>query len=147
MLALNNAYARETSFLTPAVWRRMVDRAFAATCIGGSAALLITFDQDADYDSPNFEWFCERLPRFVYVDRIVVDPDRRGSGLARRLYDDLFRRVRLAGHDTVVCEVNVDPPNPGSDAFHERMGFAELGRAVLPSNGKTVRYLAKSLGP
>jgi uncharacterized protein len=36
---------------------------------------MLAFDQDADYDSPNFLWFRERLARFVYADRVVV---RRG---------------------------------------------------------------------
>lgn len=145
LLALNNAHARETSFLTPEKWQALIAGAFAATCIGDSAALLIAFDQDAQYDSPNFKWFGGRLSRFVYVDRIVVAASHRGGGLAKLLYRDLFRRASEAGYDTVVCEVNVSPPNPGSDAFHDRMGFTELGRATLPGNKKTVRYLAKQL--
>jgi predicted GNAT superfamily acetyltransferase len=43
-----------------------------------------------------------------------------------------------AGHDRVVCEVNVDPPNPTSRAFHLRMGFGEVGHATLPGGTKTV---------
>jgi hypothetical protein len=41
------------------------------------------------------------------------------------------------------CEVNSDPPNPASDAFHERLGFAEVGRAALPGGTKLVRYLSR----
>ena len=136
LLTLNNAHARETSFLTPEKWRPLINGAFAATCISGPAALLIAFDQDADYDSPNFKWFCARLSRFVYVDRIIVAAGHRGGGLAKFMYRDLFRRMRDAGHERVVCEVNVSPPNPGSDAFHEKMGFSEMGRAVLPGGGR-----------
>jgi len=145
LLALNNANAMETSFLTPQKWASMVDTAYAATCIGDAAAFLIAFDQRAAYDSVNFLWFRERLPRFVYVDRIVVSADHRGAGLARSMYEDLFERARGSGHDTVVCEVNAEPPNPVSDAFHARMGFAETGSAVLSDNDKTVRYFAKHL--
>ena len=65
-----------------------------ATCalslVGVADALLLTFDQAADYDSPNFLWFRERYPAFVYVDRVVVADSARGRGLARALYDDLF---------------------------------------------------------
>ena len=57
----------------------------------------------------------------------------------------VFERARAARHDRVVCEVNLVPPNPGSDAFHDRMGFAEVGRATLGGAGKTVRYLEKLL--
>ena len=57
------------------------------------------------------------------------------------LYRALFQHSREADHDWVVCEVNIDPPNPGSDAFHEKMGFVEVGRTKLADRDKTVRYL------
>ena len=145
LLDLNNAHARETSLLTPAEWHNLVREAFSATCVGGPAALLIAFDQDADYHSPNFKWFQDRRPRFVYIDRIIVAGTHRGKGLAGDLYRDLFERARAVRHDRVVCEVNLVPPNRGSDAFHDRMGFAEVGRATLGGAGKTVRYLEKLL--
>ena len=144
-LALNNAHATELSFLEPARFARLVRGAFLARRIGDIDALLLAFDQDADYDSPNFLWFRERYLRFVYVDRIVVAPESRGRSLARQLYDDLFENARHRGHDQVVCEVNTQPPNPASDAFHARLGFAEVGRAVLPGGDKAVRYLRRAL--
>lgn len=141
---LNNANARETSFLAAADWRALVTGAFAATCVADAAALLITFDQDADYQSPNFKWFQARRNRFVYVDRIVVSDRYRGRGLAALLYRDLFEKASAAEHERVVCEVNLDPPNPGSDAFHDKMGFAEVGRAAISAE-KSVRYYEKLL--
>ena len=143
-LALNNAHARELSWLEPDRFAELVDRAFLARRIG-SAAFLLAFDQDADYDSPNFLWFRERLARFVYVDRIVVAPQARGRGHARELYDDLFAKARQAGHDQIVCEINVEPPNPGSDAFHAALGFHEIGAAAIHDGRKTVRYLRRAL--
>ncbi len=144
MLALNNVHAEQTSLLDAGRLDRMLDAAFLVDVVGGLDAFLIAFDQDAAYDSPNFLWLRARHPRFVYVDRIVTAPAARGRGHAARLYGNLFARARAAGHDQVLCEVNRDPPNPGSDAFHARMGFGEIGRAVLPS-GKTVRYLRRAL--
>ena len=105
----------------------------------------MAFDQGADYDSPNYLWFRARHSRFVYVDRIVVDPAMRKRGLAQLLYADLFRCAAGAGHDRIVCEVNSDPPNPGSDAFHEALGFVEVGHAAIHGGAKTVRYLSRSL--
>lgn len=144
-LALNNAHATELSFLDPPRFARLVQGAFLARRIGNTEAVLIAFDQDADYDSPNFLWFRERYRRFVYVDRVVVAPAHRGRRLARRLYDDLFEHARQRGHDQIVCEVNTEPPNPASDAFHARSGFVEVGRAVLPGGAKAVRYLRRAL--
>ncbi len=60
------------------------------------------------------------------------------------LYETLFERARAAGQEQVVCEVNADPPNPASDAFHAALGFVEVGSAPLAS-GKTVRYFQRML--
>ena len=143
-LNLNAALEVELSPLTGDRLLELVDRAFHARVVEPDRALLIAFDQDADYDSPNFLWFRARNGRFVYVDRIAVAPSARGAGLARALYEDLFEAARMAGHTDIACEVNSDPPNPGSDAFHARLGFREVGEAVL-KNGKRVRYLCAGL--
>ncbi|WP_285713062.1 GNAT family N-acetyltransferase [Erythrobacter oryzae] len=145
LVALNNRSAVETSLLEPERFEHMVAGAFAALHVPDVRALLITFDQSADYDSPNFLWFRDRFARFVYIDRIVVDEAARGLGLARKLYEQLFDLAHAAGHDLIACEVNSQPPNPGSDAFHAAMGFAEAGSAS-PAPGKTVRYLTRTLG-
>jgi uncharacterized protein len=145
VLALNNAHARELSWLEPARLQHLVAHAFLARRIGALDAFLLAFDQDAPYDSPNFLWFRERFPRFVYVDRIVVATHARGHGLARVLYRDLFERVAEAGLQRVVCEVNTRPPNPASDAFHAALGFAEVGHASIHGGAKDVRYLVRYL--
>lgn len=144
LIALNNVHRQETSFLTPGAWNELVSGAYSATCVGADG-FLIAFDQDAVYDSPNFIWFKRGYTRFVYVDRIVVAGSARGQGLARCFYEQLFQVARRDAHTCVVCEVNIDPPNPESDAFHEHMGFSEVGRAVLENRSKTVRYMCKNL--
>ncbi len=145
LLALNNVHAEQTSLLDAARLRHMLATAFHVAAIGELDAFLIAFDQAADYDSPNFLWLRARHSRFVYVDRIVTAPQSRGLGHASRLYRDLFARAAAAGHDRILCEVNLDPPNLGSDAFHARMGFAEIGRATWQDGAKTVRYLQRCL--
>ena len=123
----------------------LLAKAAYARVIGERAAYLIAFDQDADYDSPNFRWFRHRLSRFIYVDRIAVSHAHRGRGLARILYEDLFRHGLRDNHEVIVCEVNSEPPNPASDAFHQAMDFTEMGAARLEDRGKTVRYLRRDL--
>jgi uncharacterized protein len=140
-LALNNEHAEELSWLDADRLVELAARAFLARRIGAVDAFLLAFDQDAHYDSPNFLWFRSRYPRFVYVDRIVVARSARGRGHARRLYDELFEHARRAGHQRIVCEVNRDPPNPASDAFHAALGFSEVGVAAIHGGSKTVRYL------
>ncbi len=145
LLALNNEYAKELSWLEPARLTHLVNEAFLARRIGAVDAFLLAFDQDARYDSPNFLWFCDRYPRFVYVDRIVVAASARGRGLARLLYQDLFEHAARAGYSCVVCEVNSDPPNPRSDAFHASLSFVEVGSASIHHGTKLVRYLLRQL--
>ncbi|MFT4076220.1 MAG: GNAT family N-acetyltransferase [Asticcacaulis sp.] len=141
---LNEDHATELSSLTPEKLEGLIGSAFFAATVDAGDGLVIACDQDTPYDSPNFLWFRKRYPRFVYVDRVAVSSSRRGEGLARKLYDAVFAAARKAGHEIIVCEVNYDPPNPASDAFHEKLGFAEVGRAVL-ENGKGVRYLRLDL--
>jgi len=144
LLELNNAHAAELSYATPERFALLLERAFAAWSLGGAEALLIAFDEAAAYDSPNFLWFRARYRRFVYVDRVVVAAAARGRGHARRLYEALFAAAGAAGHGRVVCEVNEDPPNPASDAFHARLGFVEVGAATLPGGTKKVRYFERT---
>ena len=145
ILALNNEHAAELSWLEPERLSFLLGEAFYARRLGALEAFIMTFDQDANYDSPNFLWFRERYQRFVYVDRVVVAADARGRGHARRIYEDLFDHVTRAGHTIVTCEVNAEPPNPASDAFHAALGFVEVGDAVIHGGKKAVRYYLRQL--
>lgn len=145
LLALNNSHARELSWLEHDRLKHLVATAFFAARIGDADAFMIAFDQHADYDSPNFVWFRDRYPRFIYVDRIVVSAQARGRGHAQSLYTALFEAARNAGHKWVVCEVNSDPPNPNSDAFHAKNGFTAVDTAHIDGGRKSVRYLARRL--
>jgi uncharacterized protein len=145
VLALNNACAVELSLLDTNRLMSLLEVAFYARRIGTADAFLLAFDENAAYDSPNYLWFRGRYRRFVYVDRVVVAPAARRHGLARRLYTDLFRYATEVGHEVVVCEVNVDPPNTASDAFHAALGFTEVGRATIHHGSKSVRYLSRAI--
>ncbi len=142
LTALNNAFAKETSFLDDAGWARLTGMARFA--FATPDAFIIAFDEDADYDSPNFLWFRDRYERFIYIDRVVVAASAHGQGLGRALYEKLFDAAKAAGYPCVVAEVNTVPPNPGSLAFHDRMGF-EAVEDVTWSPEKSVRYFARTL--
>lgn len=142
---LNNAHAIELSFQTIEEFDGLIARAFAGLATEDSGAFMLAFDEHGAIPSKNYAWFKARYPRFVYIDRVVVAPQRRRSGIAAAFYAELTERARGAGHAMLCCEINSDPPNPASDAFHARQGFAPVGEALLAESGKTVRYLAKSL--
>ena len=144
ILALNAANEIETSELIEADMAKMSHESFAMYACAEDA-FLIAYDEAADYRSPNLAWFRERFGEFIYVDRVVVAKHARGRGLGRALYEALIEEARASpARNRIVCEVNFDPPNPASAAFHARMGFAEIGRSRLAS-GKGVRYLCRDL--
>jgi predicted GNAT superfamily acetyltransferase len=141
VLALNNAHAAEVNALTAEAMAALVAVAAHARVVDGGLAFLIALDERTPVQGPNHAWFVARHPAFLYVDRVVVAPEARGQGHARRLYDDL---AAFAGNRPLCCEVNLAPPNPASLAFHERLGFQPCGEADDPRNGKRVRYLIRS---
>lgn len=141
ILALNNAHAVETSLLTPEGLRALLAAAYRARLVPPAQAFSIAFDQSGSDQHPHLNWFRARNAKFVYVDRVVVAEAARGKGLARALYADLTEAARRDGHTMLCCEVNLEPPNPVSDAFHSALGFEAVGKAVLADRGKTVRYL------
>jgi uncharacterized protein len=145
-LQLNNAHARETSELDLVRLTTLLDLACYAKGIDqGKTAFLIALDHTAPYQNPNFAWFKRAYQSFVYIDRVVVAESARGQGIARLLYEDLFAAAHSIGVLRIVCEVNLEPPNPASDAFHLAMGFETVGQAVLYDGAKTVNHFAKNL--
>jgi predicted GNAT superfamily acetyltransferase len=147
ILGLNNEHAAETSSLDLSAAEHLLAMCFYAKGIGlGARGFLLALDQNAAYDNFNFQWFRGRFERFVYIDRIIIAKDARGQGFARRMYEDLFAEAKAAGHLRVVCEVNIEPPNEGSLAFHRSMGFVALADVAVKGGSKRVRYLVKELG-
>jgi predicted GNAT superfamily acetyltransferase len=145
MLALNAAHETETAPMDAAFLARLSAAAFRVLVADGEAGFVIGLDQDCFDAGPNWRWFAARHTRFVYVDRIIVAPAARAQGVARALYGGLIAAGRAARHARIVCEYNVDPPNPASAAFHAALGFAPLAEEHLPDRGKTVRYCVLDL--
>ena len=148
LLALNNAHSAELGLVDEGKLARLLAVSALALAIGPAGeleAVLLAFVQDAPPQGPNHAWFLARHQRFLYVDRVCVDPRARKRGLARELYAQVFAAARSRAAPVVCCEVNTDPPNPGSDAFHHALGFTEVGRAFLADRGKSVRYLERKV--
>ena len=103
---------------------------------------VLTMAPGSEYDSENYRWHAARYDgAFYYLDRIVIAEEMRRQGLAAFVYDAMEDVARGFGRMTL--EVNVDPPNLGSLAFHERRGYVEVGRLGEP--GHLVGLMAKEL--
>ena len=149
VLALND---ESVHFLSPLGAERLEALHRSATYhkvveVGGEiAAFLLAFREGAPYDSPNYLWFVERYPRFLYIDRIVVAPTHRGGSFGAMLYDDIAAFAAKSGASWLTCEFDIEPPNPGSQRFHERMGFREVGTQSIGGGKKRVSLQAKEIG-
>ncbi|MFT2751639.1 GNAT family N-acetyltransferase [Clavibacter sp. Sh2088] len=109
--------------------------------------MLLAMQPGGAYDSPNYRWFDERGVDGLYVDRIVVADGHRGRRLGQALYARVFAEARRAGRAAVTCEVNTLPPNPGSLAFHARLGFARIGELVDDDGRHAVAMLSAPVDP
>ena len=107
---------------------------------GKVVAFLLALPETADYRSINFQYFQNHYPLFAYVDRIVVDSSYRSAGIGESLYAELLATTEKP----ITCEVNVRPPNPGSLAFHQRLGFAVIGEQDTDDGAKRVALMLKS---
>ncbi|MEO0423081.1 MAG: GNAT family N-acetyltransferase [Pseudomonadota bacterium] len=96
------------------------------------------------YPSANLRWFEAHTEDLVYVDRVAVDASTRGAGLGAQLYHAAFA-ASAARYRSIGCEVNREPPNPGSLRFHRRLGFEEVGSQVFEAGKKEVIYLQRAL--
>lgn len=124
---------------------RMGDVHVAARADGAILGAVVTLGPGRPYDSLNYAWFLERYDDFLYVDRVVVAPAAKGRGVGRLLYEDVVDRARRGGRAHVLSEVNVDPPNPASHAFHERLGFSPVAERLNEREGKVVAMMVRPL--
>lgn len=101
------------------------------------------------YGSENLRWFeayCDRTGRsLIYVDRIAIAPERRGEAIGEQLYKAAFEA--FATCDEIGCEINTNPPNPGSARFHERLGFRQVGEGAYGIKATEVAYYVRDLAP
>jgi ribosomal protein S18 acetylase RimI-like enzyme len=61
-------------------------------------------------------------PELAYIHFVMVDPDARGRGVARALYEEFGRRMAAAGCNRV--RTLAAPTNARSLRFHESLGFS-----------------------
>ena len=149
VLEINNANTPGVSELTLSELETDIENCLHALAIdnehGEVCAFCITFAPDAPDAGANHRWFADRFESFVYLDRIAIDPTYQNLGLGVLLYQSVEQQmIASAQHSLLCCEVNLEPPNPGSLRFHHRIGFTEVGQQS-PQQNYVVSMLSKNL--
>lgn len=83
---------------------------------------------------------------FYYIDQVAVATTHRRQGIASILYRQVDQWAADNAFEVLTCEVNVQPPNPDSMAFHQSLGFKAL-KTIGISDGTVVSLMAKELIP
>jgi predicted GNAT superfamily acetyltransferase len=145
VLALNDGSVAELSPLDEARLRFILDLALRCLVVehrGDVVAFALAVAPGTAYDSDNYRWFGERYERFLYLDRIAVDAAHRRRGIGAMLYTEL--EATAVSFERMVCDVNIQPRNEPSLAFHAARAYAEVGRLQHGSR-KTVALMSKEL--
>ncbi|MCK5622075.1 MAG: GNAT family N-acetyltransferase [Alphaproteobacteria bacterium] len=146
-LALNNSEVPHVSACADYSFPRFVESAaWAPVAVRDNkpVGFAILFLAGSTYASENYRWVAARYTRFLYLDRIIVDPAHRGQGIGHALYEQAIEFGRRRA-PILTCEVNEKPPNPDSMRFHEKLGFLPIGHQTTEGGKKSVVIMGLDL--
>lgn len=145
VLAINEASVHLLAPMDEAEYRWFLEAAalaWGAEVDGELAGFVLVLDPGLAYESRNYAWFSERYEAFCYLDRVAIDARARRRGVGTAIYDAVEAEAARRGVP-LLLEVNVEPPNHPSLAFHAARGFEEVGTLAHDGGAKVVRLLAK----
>ena len=112
---------------------------------GGLVGYLLAFPSGTPYDGEEFLLLTKTLlDSFIYIDQVAVGAGGRRMGTASRLYQAVETVAQRRAIQVLCCEVNLNPPNPGSFAFHRSKGFSQT-RVLETRDHRTVALMSKQL--
>lgn len=103
---------------------------------------MIVLSPGLDYESLNYKYFIGNYKSFSYVDRIVIDSDYQHKGHGSTFYKYLELQTSAP---VICCEINIEPLNEQSIAFHAHNNFKEVARQVTEDGNKMVSLQIKKL--
>ena len=148
ILALNAASTPAVGEMDASEYREIATQAhriLVAEAGGEPAGFMILIRPGSAYPSDNYGWFEEQFDHHLYIDRVAVSRAAWGHGVGRALYEEAMRIAAASGEMRLTAEVNEDPPNPESLAFHAKLGFRRLLSRTSPRLGKVVAMLERPL--
>jgi len=123
---------------------RMAQKTWVVEDNGRVVGALVIIGPGASYQSANYSWLDRQFTNFCYVDRIIISPSNKRKGKGWKLYATLEKHAITTEADVLLCEVNVEPENPQSLAFHASLKWTPFQDREHGS-GKVVRYFKKSV--
>lgn len=145
VLAINEASVHHLAPLDEAEYRWFLDEAamaWGAEVDGELLGFVFVLDPGVAYASRNYAWFSERYDAFAYLDRVAIDERARRQGVGTAIYDATEAYAADQGVP-LLLEVNIEPANEPSLAFHASRGFTEVGTLEHDGGAKVVRLLTK----
>jgi len=147
MLAINAAGQPGVSPLTHAELSAVLGAAaycYVAQIDQQVVGYIIAYADEQVYDGEEFNWFKRRFARFLYIDQIAIAQAARRARAGSQIYRHMEQLARARALTSLVCEVNLAPPNPVSLSFHANNGFIEVG-VIDTFDGRTVSLRRKEL--
>lgn len=147
VLALNELEVEKLAPMDEARLREIhavADRFDVVELDSAFVGFVVTIPPRAAYDSAHYRWFAERYgDDYYYLDRVVLSEASRRRGLGAQLYRAL--EARAAAYGRLTLEVNTDPPNHVSLAFHTARGYQPVGE-LSDDVGHRRALMVKELG-
>ncbi len=132
VLALNQLEVEKLAPMDEAkLWaiHAVADRFDVVELDGEFAGFVITMRPGSGYWSEFYRWYADRFDdQYYYLDRVVMTAATRGRGLGTQVYDGL--EAHAATYGRLALEVNVEPLNEPSLAFHLSRGYETVAEVT-----------------
>ena len=148
LLELNNDSVPAVNYLSKGELKNILllsEKCWVADIDDELAASLIIIGPNQPYESDNYTWLETKFSNFCYVDRIMVSEKYKRKKLGYILYKKLEDYAEANGALQLLCEVNIEPPNPISKKFHESLNYENVGPQLTENETKKVSLMIKKI--